>query len=176
MVGLNGGIDSAILLAIAKMTGLNVTSLSVRAKGFIPENSFKLSEIISRHLRVSQIVEDISEICRAMHLLRPSISGQLIETVSNKLMKLTAKEESALYIGVGASASSSLGRALSFHQFSGFEISKLAEYFGLPDLRIKTVPEDGFEAENNVSLLLSELDKLERAFEEDERESQFSSS
>ena len=162
VVGLSGGVDSAVVAALAAKTDIKTSVVTVVADGFIRKVDIDHATMISRHIGVPQEIIDISGICRSICAMHLPGTHHIIMGIRNAIIKEIAENRNSLLIGTGNktetysglfSANSYLGQVFPLGSLFKSQVYQLAKFLMLPDYIIKKVSHGGVEGEKEDKFL-----------------------
>ena len=155
-VGLSGGVDSAVVAALAAKTGIDTLLVTVVADGFIRKEDVDHAAMIARYLNVPQEVIDISDICKSIQVMRLPGMHHIIMGIRNTIIKEIAENQNSVLIGTGNktetysglfSANSYLGQIFPLGSLFKSQIYQLAKFLNLPDFVINKISHGGVEGQ-----------------------------
>lgn len=177
-VGLSGGVDSAVTLALAAGSGLSVVAITVQAENFIRRIDTEHAKLVAENLKIAQEIIDCKAICEAIKALRLPKTHHLIMGMRNTIIKELAENRKALLLGTGNktercanlfSANSYLGQIFPLAPLFKTQVYQLAKYFGLPACIINKESHSGIEGEKNDTFLGFPYDVFDVAITAEEK-------
>ncbi|MFA5986554.1 MAG: NAD(+) synthase [Parcubacteria group bacterium] len=159
-VGLSGGIDSALVAKMCKLTGMEVVAITISGEGFIREQDVCDAQTVATHLGIRHIVLDMTDLFEKAVMYNLPNHAHIIMGLRNTVIKEVAESLGGFLIGTSVktelysglfSPNSMAGATQPLESLFKTQVYALADYLNLPDCVLKKPSHSGINGDGDDS-------------------------